>query len=94
MRDVDNISSTTIATDGSPVNLIWDKTSRTNDMYTAMDYFCMSCHDSNGAIGIAVKADDSGVTLTPTQAERDRPFNSSDDVGGSTLGGTVSLAGY
>jgi hypothetical protein len=94
MRNVDSYTATSINADGPNVSLDWSKIGTTNTMHIAMDYFCMSCHDSDGASGIAVKSDDSGVTLTPTQAEREKPFNSTDDVDEDIGGGTVNLAGY
>jgi hypothetical protein len=41
-----------------------------------------------------VKADDSAITLTPTTAERMRPFNSSDEPVANKVGGSITQAGY
>jgi hypothetical protein len=55
MRNVDSVGT----------GWVWDKNNVTDAMFTDMDTFCMSCHDANGASGIAVNATGDGVTLTP-----------------------------
>jgi predicted CxxxxCH...CXXCH cytochrome family protein len=63
----------------------WDKNSPN---YTNMDNFCMSCHDANGASGIAVNAAGDGVTLSPGGLAS-TPFNdalrTSNTKGGSAI---------
>ena len=60
----------------------------TNADHTNMDRFCMSCHDANGASGIAVNATDNGLDLPPTLANALKPFNSTDAIDAGTGGGS------
>ncbi len=82
MRDVDIINS----------GWVWDKNNTDDAMFTAMDNFCMGCHDIDGASGINVNATDNGVNLSNARALT--PFNSTDDVSEGIGGGTVNQAGY
>ncbi|MDT8316474.1 MAG: hypothetical protein RQ824_00595 [bacterium] len=74
LRDVDNPDS----------YFIWNKNesnAATKETYrTNMDNFCMACHDTDGASGIAVNAGDNGLDLTPTADIALKPFNSNDTI--------------
>jgi predicted CxxxxCH...CXXCH cytochrome family protein len=49
--------------------------------YKAQDDFCLTCHDADGAAGIAVVGNGTGITLTPTVGEAQGPFNDTDGIG-------------
>jgi hypothetical protein len=56
----------------------WDKNNITPAMQKGLDDFCLTCHDSNGASGIAVVGNGTAITLTPTNQEAMAPFNDTD----------------
>jgi len=87
LRDVDSPGTTAVQ---------WDKNNTNNTMYTGLDTFCLSCHDSDGASGIAVVGNGSAVTTTPTSAQALGPFNDTDGIGtgGAAASGPVKVTGY
>jgi cytochrome c553 len=79
MRNVDSVGT----------GWVWDKNNKTTSMYADMDKFCLSCHDTDGASGIAVNSTNDGVTLTPSAGEAQGPFNDTDGIG---TGGNAASA--
>jgi len=63
MRDVDTVTT----------SYTWN-----GSEYSNMDTFCMTCHDSDGASGIAVVGNGTAVTTSPTTQEALAPFNDTD----------------
>ncbi len=69
LRNVDNPSQVVIP---------WDKNNITPAMEKGLDDFCMTCHDANGASGIAVASTNDRITLNPSNQEALAPFNDTD----------------
>jgi hypothetical protein len=86
MRNVDSAGS----------SYSWPATAKVDADHTAMDEFCMTCHDSDGADDIAVNTAGDGLDRGPGATNAMTPFNPTDNLRDATTNtGSFNLpAGY